>query len=332
MDLLSQLKKISKSSLEQEKKHAKQSRRSGSLAVRTNSQPVPAEAPIEQLRAVALDYHSRAWQSGTATACYAIVAGRAFMEIKDSLPHGKFNRWIAANVSKVSKRTVERYMQVAAKWPQLMRRLGIKERVNATDVSQIDLVERISRLSQAEVKRLVGNESDEDESKVPPSPDEWLTPVVVASLITQFFEVVDLDPCAADGEPTVSAQRWLTRADDGLNENHAWTGKVWLNPGRTKRLGEWIKRVVRERESGSIAEALILTPVDTEAKVFAPLHAYPRVHLGSRLLVKSPLGNDKTERRLSHASMIVLVAHDSRLPKFAETFGALGDIYVPYRS
>lgn len=56
--------------------------------------------------------------------------------------------------------------------------------------------------------------------------DEWLTPPwLVDRLLPDTF---DLDPCAPAVRHWDTAQRHLTKADDGLSQ--PWQGRVWLNP------------------------------------------------------------------------------------------------------
>lgn len=316
------------------KSRVRKANRSGTSLVATGHQtPISTEANVAELREVAIQHHLRAWQIGAAAAGHAVVAGRAFMEIKNCLPHGQFNRWVAQNVPDASKRTVERYMKMAKKWPELVRRLGLSKGTKATDLSQLDLLDRVNGLSQAEANRLIqkapGQKSTSGQA---PLLDEWLTPENVASRVMQFLGNVDLDPCAADGEQTVKADRRLMRNDDGLSEHQPWMGRVWLNPGHSQHIGSWIHRIAREHEAQSISEALVLVPVDLEASELAPLRQFPRVYLHSRLIVKPVGRSNAKERRLPFAAMIVLVSNDSRLSSFAESFSDLGDIYVRFSS
>jgi len=65
----------------------------------------------------------------------------------------------------------------------------------------------------------------------------WLTPPYILDALGPF----DLDPCAAEQDPTRAAPRYYTERVNGLNQD--WSGRVWLNPPYGKQTGFWLKRL-----------------------------------------------------------------------------------------
>lgn len=71
-----------------------------------------------------------------------------------------------------------------------------------------------------------------------PKTETWLTPPYILQALGAF----DLDPCAAEEQPTWAAPRSFTAFQDGLARE--WHGRVWLNPPYTaKTVGFWMRRL-----------------------------------------------------------------------------------------
>ena len=51
----------------------------------------------------------------------------------------------------------------------------------------------------------------------------------------------DLDPCAAEEQPTWAAMDYFTVQDDGLSQ--PWEGRVWLNPPYGRKVAFWLRRL-----------------------------------------------------------------------------------------
>lgn len=68
---------------------------------------------------------------------------------------------------------------------------------------------------------------------------EWYTPPEVFEALALEF---DLDPCAPPGGlPWIPAQRFRSRADDGLEQ--PWTGRVWMNPRYGRGIELWMRKL-----------------------------------------------------------------------------------------
>ncbi len=65
----------------------------------------------------------------------------------------------------------------------------------------------------------------------------WLTPHYILDALGTF----DMDPCAAEQDPTRCAPRYFTEAVDGLSQE--WHGRIWLNPPYGRQTAFWLKRL-----------------------------------------------------------------------------------------
>lgn len=65
----------------------------------------------------------------------------------------------------------------------------------------------------------------------------WLTPPYILERLGRF----DLDPCAAEEQPTWAAPRYYTQRVDGLSQ--PWGGRVWMNPPYGRKVAFWLRRL-----------------------------------------------------------------------------------------
>lgn len=86
--------------------------------------------------------------------------------------------------------------------------------------------------------------------------DVWLTPPEIVMALGDF----DLDPCCPRGMPWFTADRMLTKADDGLTA--PWDGRVWLNPPFGREAVKWLRRLVQH------GNGIALIPARTETAMF----------------------------------------------------------------
>ena len=90
----------------------------------------------------------------------------------------------------------------------------------------------------------------------------WITPPHLQQSLGHF----DLDPCAADNMPYRTADRMVTKDEDGLKVD--WTGKrVWLNPPYGREMPKFLEKMV---------SGIALLPARLDTKWFHNL-VYPRV-------------------------------------------------------
>lgn len=86
--------------------------------------------------------------------------------------------------------------------------------------------------------------------------ETWLTPPA----LIQQLGVFDLDPCAAIGQPWVTAMKHYTLNDgDGLAL--PWEGRVWCNPPYSKKTWDWMQKL-SDHEGGGMG--LIFARTDTK--------------------------------------------------------------------
>ena len=71
--------------------------------------------------------------------------------------------------------------------------------------------------------------------------DEWYTPSWIFDALGVTF---DMDPCCPHPNEWVPAKHYLTKEDNGLEEN--WYGSVWLNPpfGRRNGILPWLQKLI----------------------------------------------------------------------------------------
>lgn len=77
--------------------------------------------------------------------------------------------------------------------------------------------------SMASVSKRLGFGGDE-RLGTPCDGDTWLTPRYILDSLGEF----DLDPCAADANPSWVAPRFFLKADNGLLQD--WAGRAFMNP------------------------------------------------------------------------------------------------------
>lgn len=83
----------------------------------------------------------------------------------------------------------------------------------------------------------------------------WLTPKHIIDALGHF----DTDPCCPPNMPWRTADRMLTKADDGTTA--PWVGRVWLNPPYGREAYPFLERMSRYNGGG-----IALIFVRTDAK------------------------------------------------------------------
>lgn len=94
---------------------------------------------------------------------------------------------------------------------------------------------------------------------------EHYTPDHILTLVSEVTGGIDLDPCSnSKTSPHVPALAHYTAEDDGLAL--PWRGSVFMNPPYGRVIGEWIKKLIREFESGNVCQAIALVPARTDTE------------------------------------------------------------------
>ena len=89
--------------------------------------------------------------------------------------------------------------------------------------------------------------------------DQWATPIDLFQRLDRVWNF-DLDVCA--DESNAKADRYFTRADDGLSQD--WAPSVcWMNPPYGREIGEWMKKAHDESLKGATVVCLVPARTDT---------------------------------------------------------------------
>lgn len=137
----------------------------------------------------------------------------------------------------------------------------------------------------------------------PVDPDTWLTPRYVLGELGTF----DLDPCAAESNPTWVCRRSLTIKDDGLNTE--WSGRVFMNPPFSNTV-PWL------RKHAEYGHGISLVPASTESKVWREsvwTRAAAVLLLHGRTRFCNPDGSSTTGRPLRSIALIAWSVWDARI-------------------
>jgi DNA N-6-adenine-methyltransferase (Dam)/Protein of unknown function (DUF3102) len=173
-------------------------------------------------------------KSAIESARHLIEAGQRLAEKKKSLGHGEWLPWLAANAEV----------------------LGFRDRSTA------------SRLMAAGKRWCAGAPSDESEA-VEVGRAVWGTPAEVIAMARSVLGEIDLDPASCETAQTVvQAKQFFTKQDDGLKQ--PWCGRLWLNPPQPL-IGDFISKLVKERNAGNISAAIVLSHNFTDAAWFHEL-------------------------------------------------------------
>lgn len=74
----------------------------------------------------------------------------------------------------------------------------------------------------------------------------WLTPKHIIDALGHF----DTDPCCPPNMPWRTADRMLTKEDDGTTA--PWVGRVWLNPPYGREARPFLERMARHEGGGCV--------------------------------------------------------------------------------
>ena len=122
---------------------------------------------------------------------------------------------------------------------------------------------------------------------------EWYTPRWVIELAEAAVRgTFDLDPASCEvANRNVQAKRIYTEEDNGLIQT--WKAdRLFLNPpyGRGKNAGAkvWIWKLLGERSSGNVKQAVLLVNATPDRKWFRPLWDWPICFLYDRICFEGP--------------------------------------------
>jgi hypothetical protein len=152
--------------------------------------------------------------------------------------------------------------------------------------------------------------------------NEWYTPVRYLDAAREVLGGIDLDPASSEAaNQIVKATRILTKHDDGLA--HPWRGRVFLNPPYGRLAGEFVTKLVDERQAGNVTAAVALVNAHcTDTDWFQPLWGHALCFTDHRIDFDSA-GRAKTTTS-THGSVFAYLGPDPAcfLTHFAQ-FGAV---------
>jgi len=163
--------------------------------------------------------------------------------------------------------------------------------------------------------------------------EDWYTNQEVIDRTRKLFNgKIDLDPMSCEvANQRVQAETYYTAEIDGLTR--PWFGHILWNPpwggtnaNSAKKRG--IKKLLDAFREGQVQEAIcVLNANAMTTSWFAPLLAFPVCIPPRRLSFYAPDGTEGT----SPTAGTVVVYVGPSLSRFADVFGDLGRIMVPYQ-
>ncbi len=157
---------------------------------------------------------------------------------------------------------------------------------------------------------------------------EWYTPSKIIEAARALMGGIDLDPASSEkANEIVQAKSFITQDNDGLTLT--WYGNVWLNhPFGRNTNSLWIKKLIKEYNTGHITQACCITFSSTSEAWFQPLMDFPQCYLAPRTNYLLPDGTVK--RGVTKGSVVTFLRHDVTAAKrFRHHFGKLGKVMMP---
>lgn len=96
----------------------------------------------------------------------------------------------------------------------------------------------------------------------------WLTPKHIIDALGHF----DTDPCCPPNMPWRTADRMLTKADDGTTA--PWVGRVWLNPPYGREAYPFLERMSRYNGGGGHCPYLCAYGCEAMARLGIPFRGF----------------------------------------------------------
>lgn len=112
--------------------------------------------------------------------------------------------------------------------------------------------------------------------------DEWYTPANYIDMAREVMGGIDLDPASCEtAQKAVQASTFHTINNSGLD--HAWKGRVWMNPPYSKGLIDaFVDHLCDAYESGGVTQAIVLTHNFTDTAWFHKLAHHSDAWCGTR--------------------------------------------------
>jgi len=153
--------------------------------------------------------------------------------------------------------------------------------------------------------------------------NEWYTPQQYIEGVHLVMGGVDVDPASNDiANRIVRATTYYTIDTNGLD--HAWQGRVFLNPPYGRDAGEsnqeiWSKQLVSQYEAGVATEAIMLINAVTDRRWFQPLWDYTICFTDHRIRFYDDQGEFGNP---THGNAFIYFGHQGE--RFADIFSKFG--------
>lgn len=303
---------------------------------------VELECLVEEIRqaAHAAEYHLKE------SLRHALLAGKLLCAAKERIQHGGWYTWLSECEFEFGERTAQRYMRLYQKWQIYVCEQGLES--NPTALSDLTMTGFLDAHANILSKRCLpkpGGESEEtlnlddhDELKAqhtqarenangtPLQDDAYECggsrpiPHAILEAVELVLGTVDLDPCGGS-DKRVSASRYYTTIEEGLDRRLPWSGSVFLCPPTSSELlSKFSARLLMEHELGNTTEAIILVPARTGESWFREFRQHMRAFLAS----------SSTRTSFDFREGIVAIYLGERTRRFYEVFEKHGDCYVPF--
>lgn len=158
--------------------------------------------------------------------------------------------------------------------------------------------------------------------------NEWFTPAKYVALARDVLGGIDLDPASHPiAQQTIQAAKFYAKADDGLMK--PWIGRVWLNPPYAQPLiGQFVTKMVEERQAGRVTAAIMLTHNYTDTAWFheAMTCANAVCFTRGRIAFVSPDGETAAPTQGQ-----AFFYFGENVAEFYEAFDGIGFVVTPWR-
>ena len=165
-----------------------------------------------------------------------IECGQALISKRETLEHGQWLPWLAANeqILGFKERAARRMIEAANRSP-------------ATDLNEKDALQ-ISRQIWGHVDSQLVQQSISN---------EHYTPGLYIEAARDVMGEIDLDPAScAKANKIIKAKKFFAETDDGLK--HQWMGNIWLNPPYGGIAANFVSKLMDEFAATHVKQAIVL--------------------------------------------------------------------------
>lgn len=179
---------------------------------------------------------------------------------------------------------------------------------------------------------------------------EYGTPTVWIEGAREVMGGIDLDPASSIAfNRVVQARAILTIADNALDPQRRWFGKVWVNPPYNPAVKgkpeisflhvKFIQKLITQYNNGNVTQACLLVNAETGMPWFKPLWHYALCFASERIKfyqvfdgLEGPDSVMVTQTQPTHNNVLVylppVIDRFAYLNRFTEVFSPLGQVVL----